>query len=164
MTPATPNRPAEWSPRSRWRDCLTHIDGRPYLTRWFLFDKRTMPWTPRLHRFHSGDADVPHDHPSDFWAITLWGSATEVIYELTSDRRLIEARRHPVLPFIPRFTRGNTIHRIIDPKRMYTFVIFKKYQRQWGFWPTDECGKAKWVRHTEFKRGRIAAQQEDEAS
>lgn len=135
---------------SRRRDVLMHADGRKYLSRWFFFNKHKHPSTPRVHLFHSSDEEVPHDHPSDFFAVALWGWAWEWLYAW-DDGNLVFRRKRLVLPFIPRITRAETIHRIVDPKNLLTVVVFKRYKRQWGFWPLVD-GKRKWLSNIHFRR------------
>ena len=135
----------------RRRDVLLHSDGRRYLSRWFLFDKDKRPHTPRLHLFHSSDEPTPHDHPSDFLAMALFGWAREHLYERVPGGGLKETRRRLVLPFVPRYTPAETIHRIVSPRRLVTVVAFRRYHRQWGFWPIVE-GVRRWLPHTEFRR------------
>ena len=128
-----------------------HVDGSKYLSRWFLFDKYRMPYTPRLHRFHSSDEEVPHDHPSDFFAIALWGWARELLYKRDENDDVVFDRERWVLPFVPRRTRAETIHRIVEPRVLITIVVFLAYRRQWGFWPLIN-GKRVWRSHMHFRR------------
>ena len=141
--------------RGRWGDVLTHADGRPYMTRWFMLSKAKCPWTPRIHRFHSSDGEVPHDHPADFFAMAVWGRAREIRYRADFCGRLRVTGERDVLPFVPRFTRAEDIHRIVDPKGMITIVVFMPYRRRWGFWPIIN-GVCRWVDNMEYKRERKA--------
>ena len=132
-------------------DVLMHEDGRKYLSRWFLLNKTTHPSTPRMHLFHSSDEETPHDHPSDFFAMALWGFATEYLYEHNQDGGLDLVKQRRVLPLVPRFTRAKTIHRIVDPRQLLTIVVFKPYRRRWGFWPLVD-GVRSWQDNAVFRR------------
>ena len=120
---------------SRRKDLLLHHDGSPYMSRWFLFDKNWLPSTPRMHRFWSSDEVTPHDHPSSFIAMAIWGTATEQVFEQDANGKLAHIATNRIRPFVPRWTKASTIHRIVDPKGLLTLVLFMPYQREWGFWP-----------------------------
>ena len=94
--------------------------GEMYMRRWCL---NLFGWTIRIHRFLKPD-DLWHDHPFDFWALTLWGGAKE----LFPDR---EPRY--VLPFGVRRYKAEDVHCVTACEGMVTLIVAAPRRREWGF-------------------------------
>ena len=115
-------------------------DGRPYLWRMVVAER------VRLHLFLHGDHGCPHDHPFEFWAIALFGTAVEEvrwcageeIEALTGTRTGLGTIQRRIWPLVWRRYTATTAHRILRPRLLLTLVVNGPYVRKWGFWRGGE--------------------------
>ena len=108
-------------------------DGRgdgdtPYLTRYYLLDKKWMQIC--IHVFHRSDFDDMHDHPWNFLSIILWGGYLE---ETMGYKRRRQRKR--VWPGMFLFRRATHRHRVVlkNEKKAVSLVFMGPYIREWGF-------------------------------
>lgn len=113
-----------------------YVHKKPYLERWILYAGGTV----RLHRFHSDDDYVLHDHP--WWFVTFPLGA---YYEAFDARGTGDRFMHRVRPFRFHFRPALYRHRVILPgaAKPWTIVITgtaKAHGRpaKWGFYPTPD--------------------------
>ena len=97
------------------------------------------------HHFHADDHSVPHDHPFDFIAVTLWGSAKEVNYKRQGKSVIKDGIRKLRPLSLPRFYKAEHIHRITDARGLRTLCFIIRRRRQWGFWTSQG-----WVHYEAF--------------
>jgi hypothetical protein len=127
----------------------------PYIDRWFLARKAQVPTfvydeiDPRqyargvpselenvyLHRYHRGDADVPHDHPWPNVSLVVRGYYIEAIH----DERGHEIRRETRRPGDIVLRSAGSIHAIVATSDdcLSLFATLRK-EREWGFWRDGE--------------------------
>lgn len=127
--------------------------GSPYIDRWYLARKATVPERSEppefgdslllvpsemenlyLHRYHRGDADEPHDHPWPNASLLVRGWYRESIYDLDSNL-LGDITRVPGDVVL---RSANSIHAILETSDncLSLFATFPKC-REWGFWTAD---------------------------
>ena len=106
--------------------------GIPYLRRWQMFRGKAAP-NVYMHHFLSDDEDCPHDHPFDFWALTLWGKGEEVMYRRRGNQVVEVGRRRLCVGVLRRY-RAENIHRICRVKGLRTICLIVRRRRNWGFW------------------------------
>lgn len=115
------------------------LQGKKYLTRYRLIE---VGWLNIfIHIIHMSDKDVHlHDHPWSFVTILLKGRYLE---------RLEKGKYCIGLPFVPRFRRAETKHRIrlISPAVVSLVIASKKY-RQWGFY----VPRTGWIHNKLYER------------
>lgn len=145
----------------RHRDIV--IDDELYLRRVFL-TPRSWPLRVFLHFiFRPDEGKWLHDHPWDFWSLTLWGGYDEMRMlpaDDPPDRHLLDSRiyrlKHnkllPFLPFVwikyPAETRHRVVMDHIDgPKTTVTLLFVKQASREWGFFPHDDDRWVHWREH-----------------
>lgn len=134
-------------------------DGEsPYLSRWYITKRPTMPngtqpfdkygdprdgivWPDErfglyMHRFHRGDDDVElHSHPWD-WALSFVFAGGYVeerrVDGVFGEHRVIT---RTVLPFSFNFIRSNDFHRVelLEDDAWSLFLVGPK-TKSWGFW------------------------------
>lgn len=125
--------------------------GNPYIDRWYLARKVTVPtfeWAypePRetghtlpselenvyLHGYHRGDADDPHDHPWPNASLVVRGWYVENVYDAQANLVRRETRR----PGDIVLRSAGSIHAILEtsPDCLSLFATLRK-EREWGFW------------------------------
>lgn len=120
---------------------LTHNDGKPYMSRWWLmprwllapdetghlFPKGWVPIKIRLHHIHSEDYDRDlHDHPADYRTMLIDG------YYVEED---VFGNRRGYLAGDSRCARAETFHRIsmVSEKGVWTIFMMGKKRLSWGF-------------------------------
>lgn len=123
--------------------------GNPYIDRWFIARKATVPtfsFAPEyadelaqmpseveniyLHGYHRGDADEPHDHPWPNASLVVRGWYVENIYAL--DGRLLGSVTRRAGDIVLRS--ATSVHAILEtsPDCLSLFATLPK-QRDWGF-------------------------------
>ena len=115
------------------RDVLLNGEGRVYVVRWRWRGKH------RVHLFKAGDPEWPHDHPFDFVAVALWGSAVETTFvpfrgNTYEQNGLFVVQRRRIRPLSVRRYKAKSIHRLDECRSLLTVVLVGKRTRHWGFW------------------------------
>lgn len=95
-----------------------------------------------LHEFFAAEKDpYEHDHPRDFWCVSLLGGYTEV-----HNSRLID-----VYPFVPRFLKAEYHHRIyalLNGRYSLSLSISGPQKREWGYVKHDGT----WISSAEYRK------------
>lgn len=130
--------------------------GNPYIDRWYLARKVTVPTfvydeaeglphagrgipseleNVYLHGYHRGDADDPHDHPWPNASLVVRGWYRENIYDEQANLVRCETRR----PGDIVLRSAGSIHAILEtsPDCLSLFATLRK-SREWGFWRDGE--------------------------
>ncbi len=124
--------------------------GNPYIDRWFLARKATVPerslppgfedcapYIPSeienlyLHAYHRGDADEPHDHPWPNASLIVRGWYRETVYD--AQARPITTVTRMAGDIVLRS--AGSIHAILETSDdcLSLFATLPK-EREWGFW------------------------------
>lgn len=119
----------------------------PYARRWIL---NLGLFSLRVHRWYrSDDKRAPHDHPAWFLTLVLQGHYEDWSYPLSKQGRpkLDEKIVDRLGPGSVRFRRANHIHSVaVDPGGCWTFLVFGREDRVWGFWTRRKDGAARFLR------------------
>jgi hypothetical protein len=121
-------------------------DGKPYLTRYYLFGADRKWGNIFLHHFHSSDMDIApsgayylHNHPWPWsFSIILVGGYNE--YRMVSGRKPDEPYRYIWKTFLPgsiNFLTDADFHRVelLDQDGWsFFFTGWRSKKRSWGFW------------------------------
>lgn len=145
---AMARRFAEQIMETRPRDQLIDREGDPYIERWYLVRKSTVPGNSPaghfgdavppipsefenlyLHRYIRADTEEPHCHPWSNATLVLKGWYDEQIWR---DGKLIETLRRKVGDAVIR--RADEVHAIVkvEPGTISAFATLRK-ERDWGF-------------------------------
>jgi hypothetical protein len=133
-------------------------NGKPYLTRWWLFWKDRAFGNIFLHKFHQSDLDTDPEDGSLLLHSHKWISLSFIVYG-----GYIEERRNPdnsisvktVKPFRFNYLPANTIHRVeLLKDAAWTIFITGKRDKNndWYFWNRTTFKKIPW----QTKPGAIA--------
>ena len=125
----------------------------PYARRWMI-NLRILSF--RVHHWYrSDDKRSPHDHPSWFLTVVLKGSYEDWSYKPTAggkpnlERRIVD-RLHAGSV---RFRRAHHIHSVsVASGGCWTFLIFGRESRVWGFWTKRKDGAVRFIRSTRYFR------------
>lgn len=123
----------------------------PYAKRWII-DLGII--SIRVHHWlRSDDKRAPHDHPAWFATCVLKGSYEDWSYEPTASGspRLENAIIDRLEPGSIRFRRANHIHSVsVGPDGCWTFLIFGREKRTWGFWTKRKDGAVRFIRSKRY--------------
>ncbi len=132
-------------------------DGRPYLTRWYLWPGKPrsgpddngidLPFAVFIHYFHRGDEDRDqHNHPWDASvALVLAGGYREERGNET----------HVYKPGSVNVIKGDDFHRVdlLDPKKgSWSLFIAGRNVQSWGFKLRDTGEFVPWQRYLDVVR------------
>ena len=157
--------------RAQARVIMDRAGLRPYLSRWYVLGKPTMPDGSRpfdkygnpkqgarfpqgpfsvyVHRFHRSDDDgAPHSHPWR-WALSF------VIAGGYSEERLLGTRmvRRLVPPLSLNWLTEDDFHRVdLIEKDAWTLFIVGPRTQSWFFWNRETKKKVHWREYLDHQR------------
>ncbi len=162
---------ADWVIASRDRNqMIDRDDGDPYIDRWYLARKATVPGVSPpghfldhvapiaseienlyLHRYARADREEPHCHPWPNATLVISGWYDEQVFE---DGEAVAVRRR--LPGDIVIRRASDVHAIVNfaPGTLSFFATLPK-ERDWGFHTAE--GFIPWADFRAWKSTRIAA-------
>lgn len=137
----------------RKRFIYDRIDGKLYLTRYYIFlkERNHFPFNIFLHQFHKSDDLVLHDHPWPYATLILKGGYWEIIpadcgpYRL--DNGSINTKKVWRAAGHFRMCSAESFHRVeLDPSvECWTLFMPGKQKRDWGF-----DVKGQWIHHEQY--------------
>lgn len=133
-----------------------------------------------IHRFVRSDADIPHDHPWNFYTYIVDGYYTEAFFERksvqTDDGKQFVSFFKPKLnirkPGSLAYRKATDVHKVIAPKEIHisvddpeevkrdkmkpaplTICLMGPRLREWGFWSMDGSEFTDWRKYLDIKPG-----------
>lgn len=137
---------------NRKRFVYDRLDGKLYLTRYYIFlkERTRFPFNIFIHHFHKSDGDVYHDHPWAYVTLILRGGYYEWVAKFNPAGEKIDEVRVWRGPGHFRICSASSYHRIelcpgID---CWTMFMPGPQKRDWGFLVNN-----KWIQHERYLGG-----------